>query len=145
MRGIITFVFFVCFVLKALGQDREFLNAVETCMTGNHEASDCETLRKGADRYGLPKLAVYASMLEQKQLDTGRSCIIDVMQGLYDYALRHYGSHTMETVMCQHYVGQLYYTIDWKKSMDIVCQAEEAAASLLKNNPKKQEIKFAIN
>ena len=142
MRGILTLVFFACFVLKALGQDREFLNVVETCMTGNHEASDCEILRKGADRYGLPKLAVYATMLEQKQLDTGRSCIIDVMQGLYDYALRHYGIHTMETVMCQHYVGQLYYTVDKEKSMDIVCQAEEAAASLLKNNPKKQEIKL---
>ena len=118
MRGILTLVFFACFVLKALGQDREFLNVVETCMTGNHEASDCEILRKGADRYGLPKLAVYATMLEQKQLDTGGSCIIDVMQGLYDYALQHYGSHTMETVVCQHYVGQLYYTVDKEKSMD---------------------------
>ena len=135
----ITILFFCSYII-CLGQDQKFLNVVETCMTGNHEFTDCQTLRDAAKQYGLQQLDDYAGMLERKQLDTRRSHVIATMQGLYDYARQNYGEQTLEAIMCQHYLGQLYYTVNWKRAFELVCQAEDAATALLMKHPKNTEI-----
>ena len=126
-----------------LVEHRQLLREVaDICGTGNHEETDCQLLRQGAQVFGMASLDSLADILENRVLDKGNVQTIAVLNSLLSYSEQHFGQVSQETVVCRRRLISAWWAKDWEKTRQLTEENEKCATLLLKKYPKDKSIKL---
>lgn len=106
---------------EAFANDSQLLtDVVLVCASGNHEPSDCQLLRRGAETFDIPELNAMAEMLEHNTLDTGKRQSIATAEALLEYAEKQYGTQSREAVVCRRWASSVCSPMDRGKGISLV-------------------------
>lgn len=132
-----------CFGTETTPDETAFIKQVaEACVAGSHEKADCELLRQGSEKFGLPELADLATVLENRTLDVGKKHKIAATSSLLQYAEKKYGESSYQAIVCRRVYISATSQINGPETRAGALKNFQQAKALSSKNPTNEQYKI---
>jgi len=115
--------------------------AARICISGSHEAEECEVLAEAARRFELPQLTALIEMRKGKEVDEKYKHLCDVTTALLEVATKRFGEGAVEVIKCRRAKLSAFSFTNYNTVQALSVQNLKDAKTLTESNPKDLKLK----